>query len=37
MKIGFCGFEIPEGKTKYNDAILIELEKKFEPKKARIK
>ena len=33
MKIGFCGFEIPEGKTKYNDTILIELEKKFEPKK----
>jgi len=33
MKIGFCGFEIPEGKTKYNDPILIELEKKFEPKK----
>ncbi len=33
MKIGFCGFEMPEGKTKYNDPILIELEKKFEPKK----
>ena len=33
MKIGFCGFELPEGKTKYNDSILIELENKFEPKK----
>jgi len=33
MKIGFCGFEMPEGKIKYIDPILIELEKKFDPKK----
>lgn len=33
MKISICGLNIPSGKAKYNDPILIELEKKFEPKK----
>ena len=33
MKIGFCGFEMPEGKIKYNDLILKKLEEKFLPKK----
>lgn len=33
MKISFTGLELPEGKVKYNDPMLIELEKKFSPKK----
>lgn len=33
MKIAFAGFELPEGKVKYNDAILADLEKKFKPDK----
>jgi ribosome-binding ATPase YchF (GTP1/OBG family) len=33
MKIYFHGLEIPDGKVKYNDEILNELEKKFSPKK----
>ncbi len=33
MKISFTGIEVPEGKVKYNDPMLIELEKKFSPKK----
>jgi len=33
MKIGFTGIELPEGKTKYQDANLIALEKKDKPKK----
>jgi len=33
MKIAYTGFELPEGKVKYNDAILAELEKKFKPDK----
>ncbi|MDD5686713.1 MAG: DUF933 domain-containing protein [Elusimicrobia bacterium] len=33
MKIGFTGIDVPEGKIKYNDEILIALEKKCEPKK----
>ena len=33
MKIGVVGLDIPEGKVKYRDEILLELEKKFEPKK----
>ena len=33
MKISFTGLDLPEGKVKYNDPMLIELEKKFTPKK----
>lgn len=33
MKISFTGLSLPEGKHKFNDPILIELEKKFTPKK----
>jgi ribosome-binding ATPase YchF (GTP1/OBG family) len=33
MKISFTGLDLPEGKVKYNDPMLIELEKKFSPKK----
>ena len=33
MKIAYTGFELPEGKVKYNDAILADLEKKFKPDK----
>ncbi len=33
MKISFYGIDIPEGKVKYNDPILLDLEKKFVPKK----
>jgi len=33
MKIGFMGLELPEGKVKYKDSTLIELEKKDKPKK----
>ena len=33
MKIGFIGFDLPEGKVKLHDPIMAGLEKKFEPKK----
>jgi len=33
MKIAFTGLSVPEGKVKYEDPILKELEEKFEPKK----
>ena len=33
MKIAFTGVSLPEGKVKYEDPILKELEEKFEPKK----
>jgi ribosome-binding ATPase YchF (GTP1/OBG family) len=33
MKIAFTGVNIPEGKVKYNDPVLEQLEKKFSPKK----
>ena len=33
MKIAYTGFELPEGKVKYNDAILADLEGKFKPDK----
>ena len=33
MKISFLGVDLPEGKVKYNDAILIKLTEKFAPKK----
>ncbi len=33
MKISFTGIDLAEGKVKYNDPMLIELEKKFSPKK----
>lgn len=33
MKIAFTGLELNPGKIKYNDEILNELEKKFQPKK----
>ncbi|HBC85688.1 MAG TPA: hypothetical protein DCZ94_01910 [Lentisphaeria bacterium] len=33
MKISFTGIDLPEGKVKYIDPILVELEKKFSPKK----
>lgn len=33
MKIGFIGMDLPEGKTKYNDASLIALQEKDKPKK----
>ena len=33
MKIAFTGLSLPEGKLKYEDPILKELEEKFEPKK----
>jgi len=33
MKIGFTGIDLPEGKIKYRDEILIALEKKDKPKK----
>lgn len=33
MKIGFTGLDLPEGKIKYNDAILKKLEDKYDPKK----
>jgi ribosome-binding ATPase YchF (GTP1/OBG family) len=33
MKISFQGLDITEGKVKYNDEILLSLEKKFSPKK----
>ena len=34
MKIAFTGFELTEGKVKYNDPILADLEGKFKPDKA---
>ena len=33
MKIAFTGLSLPEGKVKYNDRILADLEKKFKPDK----
>jgi len=33
MKIAFSGLNLPEGKVKYKDEILVALEKKFEPLK----
>jgi ribosome-binding ATPase YchF (GTP1/OBG family) len=33
MKICFVGLELPEGKVKYQDTRVIQLDKKFEPKK----
>ena len=33
MKIGFIGIELPEGKIKYNDAVLDALAEKDQPKK----
>ncbi|MBU1043464.1 MAG: DUF933 domain-containing protein [Candidatus Omnitrophica bacterium] len=33
MKISFFGLDLPEGKTKYNDEIIIKLTEKFAPKK----
>ena len=33
MKIGFFGFDLPEGKVKYNDALVEALTEKFQPKK----
>lgn len=33
MKIAFTGLDLPEGKVKYEDSILKQLELKFEPKK----
>ena len=33
MKIGFLGLDLPEGKVKYADPVLIELERKFRPDK----
>ncbi len=33
MKIAFTGFELTEGKVKYNDPILADLEGKFKPDK----
>ncbi|MBF0276903.1 MAG: DUF933 domain-containing protein [SAR324 cluster bacterium] len=33
MKIGFTGMELPEGKIKYRDEILLALEEKDKPKK----
>jgi ribosome-binding ATPase YchF (GTP1/OBG family) len=33
MKICFVGLDLPEGKVKYQDARVIHLDKKFEPKK----
>ncbi|MCG2712749.1 MAG: DUF933 domain-containing protein [Candidatus Omnitrophica bacterium] len=33
MKISFLGLDLPEGKIKYNDEILIKLTEKFAPKK----
>ena len=33
MKIAYTGLDLPEGKVKYNDAILTDLEKKFKPDK----
>jgi ribosome-binding ATPase len=33
MKICFVGLDLPEGKVKYQDTRVIELDKKFEPKK----
>jgi len=33
MKIAYTGLGLPDGKVKYNDAILTDLEKKFKPDK----
>ena len=33
MKIAYTGVNLPEGKTKYQDPIVIALSEKFEPKK----
>lgn len=33
MKIGIVGMDLPEGKVKYHDHIVAELETKFQPKK----
>ena len=33
MKIAFTGLSLPEGKVKYNDRILADLEEKFKPDK----
>ena len=33
MKISFLGLDLPEGKIKYNDEILVKLTEKFAPKK----
>ena len=33
MKIAYTGLDLPEGKVKYNDAILTDLEAKFKPDK----
>ncbi len=33
MKIAYTGLELPEGKVKYNDAILADLERMFDPDK----
>ena len=33
MKIAYTGFDLPEGKVKYNDAILADLEAMFKPDK----
>ena len=33
MKICFVGLDLPEGKVKYLDTRVIQLDKKFEPKK----
>ena len=33
MKIAYTGLELPEGKVKYNDKILVDLEEKFKPDK----
>jgi ribosome-binding ATPase YchF (GTP1/OBG family) len=33
MKIAFTGLDLPEGKVKYNDAILADLEEMFDPDK----
>ena len=33
MKIAYTGLNLPQGKIKFNDEILLELVKKFQPKK----
>ena len=33
MKIAYTGLDLPEGKVKYNDAILADLEAMFKPDK----
>ena len=33
MKIAYTGLDLPEGKVKYNDAILADLEGMFDPDK----